>query len=80
MTVFNHINDVQKVFENLDIDWVKITPEEKIVNLKMAIEKHYPNIKYEVIILNDPQGKEYYLKHMRYMRYKEDDFEIARIL
>jgi hypothetical protein len=38
MTVFNHINDVQKVFENLDIDWVKITPEEKIVNLKMAIE------------------------------------------
>jgi len=38
MTVFNHINDVQKVFENLDIDWVKITSEEKIVNLKMAIE------------------------------------------
>lgn len=38
MTVFKHINDVQEVFENLDIDWVKITPEEKLANLKMAIE------------------------------------------
>ena len=52
--------------------------QDDITDLKKAIEKHYPNLKYEVIILNDPHGKEYYLKHMIYMRYKEDDYEIAR--
>jgi len=47
-----------------------------IVDLKLAIQKHYPNLKYNVIILNDPNGKEYYLKHMRDMKYEE---EIQRI-
>jgi hypothetical protein len=28
--------------------------------LLLEIEKHYPNLKYEVIIINDPNGKEYY--------------------
>lgn len=48
-----------------------------IIDLKLAIQKHYPNLKYNVVILNDPNGKEYYLKHMKSMKYEE---EIQRIL
>lgn len=74
----SYLSDPNNYISFIINSWNKT--QDDIKDLKMAIEKHYPNIKYQVIILNDPQGKEYYLKHMRYMRYKEDDFEIARIL
>lgn len=54
--------------------------QDDIIDLKMAIEKYYPTLKYKIIIINDPNGKEYYLKHMRDMRIKDDDYEIKRIL
>jgi hypothetical protein len=51
--------------------------QDDITDLKLAIEKNYPNLKYNVVILNDPNGKEYYLKHMKDMKYEE---EIQRLL
>ena len=51
--------------------------QDDITDLKLAIEKNYPNLKYNVVILNDPNGKEYYLRHMKDMKYKE---EIQRLL
>jgi hypothetical protein len=54
--------------------------QEDIYELKLAIEKHYPNLKYDVIILDDPNGKEYFLKHMRDMKYNDNDNEIKRLL
>jgi hypothetical protein len=48
--------------------------------LKTAIEKHYPNLKYEIQIINDPNGKEYYVRHMKHMGYTENDYELQRLL
>lgn len=38
MNILKYINVVQKTFEDLDVEWVKITPEEKTKNMKTAIE------------------------------------------
>lgn len=54
--------------------------QDDILELKLAIKKHYPDIKYEVILLDEPNGKEYYLRHMRDMKYTDQDYEIKRIL
>jgi hypothetical protein len=54
--------------------------QEDMTDLKRAIEKHYPYLKYEINIINDPNGKEYYIKHMRDMGYTDDDYEIKRLL
>lgn len=40
----------------------------------------YPNLIYKYIILNDPNGKEYLHKHLKYMRYNDNDPEILRLL
>jgi hypothetical protein len=58
--------------------WNKTQDDMK--DLKCAIEKHYPDLQYEIIIINDPNGKEYYMKHMRDMGYTDDDYEIKRLL
>ena len=54
--------------------------QDDMVDLKTAIEAHYPNLKYEIQIINDPNGKEYYVKHMKYMGYTETDNELKRLL
>ena len=51
--------------------------EDDIEDLKSAIKKHYPKLSYKIIIINDPYGKEYYLKHMIDMNYT---YEINRLL
>ena len=51
--------------------------EDDIEDLKSAIKKHYPKLSYKIIIINDPYGKEYYLKHMIDMNYTD---EINRLL
>ena len=38
MHIFKIINGVQKIFENLDIDWIKISPEDKIMSLNKCLE------------------------------------------
>ena len=48
--------------------------------LKTAIEKHYPDLEYEINIINEPSGKEHYIKQMRHMGYTDNDYEIKRLL
>jgi hypothetical protein len=73
-----YLSDPNNFISFVITSWNKT--QDDISDLKLAIEKHYPNLKYRVIIVNDPHGKEYYLKHMRDMRYEETDYEIARLL
>ena len=40
----------------------------------------YPHLKYKFILLNDPNGKEYLIRHLRYMRFTEMDDELKRLL
>jgi hypothetical protein len=70
-----YLSDPNNYISFIITSWNKT--QDDIVDLRSAIEKHYPNLKYNVIILNDPNGKEFYLKHMRDMKYDE---EIQRIL
>lgn len=74
----SYLSDPNNFITFILTSWNKT--DNDIIDLKMAIEKHYPSLKYKVVIIDDPNGKEYYLQHMRYMRYKEDDVEIQRLL
>jgi len=38
MFIYKIINQVQKVFENLDLDWIKMPPEDKIMSLNKSLE------------------------------------------
>jgi hypothetical protein len=67
----NYITFVITSFEKTDDD---------ILDLKLAIEKHYPTLKYKIIILNEPNGKEYYLRHLRIMKYTDEDYEVQKLL
>jgi hypothetical protein len=35
-----------------------------ITDLQYAIQKMYPTLRYDIKMLNDPKGKEYYVDHM----------------
>jgi len=73
-----YLSDPNNYITFVITSWEKTCDD--ISDLKLAIEKHYPTLKYKVIILNDPNGKEYYLRHMRSMKYTDDDYEIKRLL
>ena len=73
----SYLSDPNNFINFILTSWNK--KEEDVIDLKMAIEKYYPTLKYKIIITDDPKGKEYYLFHMRYLRYKDDDYEIKRI-
>jgi hypothetical protein len=73
-----YLSDPNNYITFIITSWEKTSDD--ISDLKLAIEKHYPTLKYKVIILNDPNGKEYYLRHMRDMKYTDDDYEIKRLL
>jgi len=53
--------------------------QDDINDLKIALTLHYPNLKYNILLLHDPNGKEYYIKHLVYMRYTMDDDELKRL-
>ena len=74
----SYLSDPNNFITFVLTSWKKT--QDDISDLKLAIEKHYPNLKYKVIILDDPNGKEYYLRHMRDMKYTDQDYEIKRIL
>ena len=40
----------------------------------------YPNLIYKYCIINDPNGKEYLHRHLKDMRYEDNDPEILRLL
>jgi len=81
----NRINNFREYLSNPDIfitfvltTWNK--KEEDVYELNMAIEKNYPNLQYKIMLLNDPNGKEYLIKHLLDMRYNNDDKELKRLL
>jgi hypothetical protein len=74
----NYLSDKNNYITFIITTWNKT--QEDMTELKHAIEKHYPHLKYEIHIINDPNGKEYYIKHMRDMGYTDDDPEIKRLL
>jgi hypothetical protein len=74
----NYLSDPNNYIIFVITSWNKT--QDDMADLKNAIETHYPNLKYEIQILNDPNGKEYYVKHMNYMGYTENDHELKRLL
>lgn len=74
----SYLSDPNNYISFIITSWKKT--EDDILDLKLAIEKHYPNLKYEIILLDHPHGKEDYLKHLRGMRYNDSDYEISRLL
>ena len=48
--------------------------------LKDILKIKYPELKYKFIILNDPNGKEYLINHLKMMRFTENDEELKRLL
>ena len=51
-----------------------ITSWEKqdVSDLRSALDARYPNLKYTIVVRNEPNGKEYYLRHMRFMNYIDE--------
>lgn len=41
--------------------------------LKEALNTQYPNLQYEILIIDDPNGEEYYMRHMRYLGVIKDE-------
>jgi hypothetical protein len=73
----NYLKDPNNYITFVITSWNK--KQDDMGELKNAIEKHYPNLKYEICIINDPNGKEYYLRHMKVM-YSISDYEVQRLL
>jgi hypothetical protein len=73
----NYLKDPNNYITFVITSWNKT--QDDIGDLKNAVEKHYPNLKYEICIINDPNGKEYYLRHMKDM-YSDSDYEVQRLL
>jgi len=74
----NYLLDKNNYITFVITTWDKT--EDNMIDLKNAIEKHYPNLKYEFHIINDPNGKDYYIRHLKGMGYTEADYEIKRLL
>jgi hypothetical protein len=73
----SYLSDPNNFISFVITSWSKT--QDDIIDLKRAIETNYPNLKYEVIILDDPNGKEYYIKHLIYMNFTENDHELQRL-
>ena len=82
---FERINNIKEYLsdKNNTINFI-ITTWEKNENdlkkLKEILNIKYPNTKYNFILLNDPNGKDYFIRHLRYMRFTENDEELKRLL
>jgi len=74
----SYLSDPNNFITFVITSWKKT--EDDMIDLKSAIEKHYPNLKYRIIILDDPNGEDYYIKHMRDMKFTDEDYEVKRLL
>uniref|UniRef100_A0A6C0D7Q8 Uncharacterized protein n=1 Tax=viral metagenome TaxID=1070528 RepID=A0A6C0D7Q8_9ZZZZ len=45
-----------------------------------VLNEKYPNLKYKYVILNDPNGLEYFKRHLIDMNFSENDLELKRLL
>lgn len=69
--------------ENNIINFIITTWEKNNNDLKMLkdiLNNKYPNLKYNFIILNEPNGKDYYIRHLKDMHFTENDEELKRLL
>jgi hypothetical protein len=74
----NYLSDPNNHITFIVTTWDK--KEEDMKPLKDALAIRHPNLSYEFVILNDPNGKEYFLQHMRSLGYKDDEYEVKRLL
>lgn len=74
----NYLSDPNNHITFIITTWDKT--EEDMKPLKHALAIRYPHLSYDFVILNDPNGKEYFLRHMHYLGYKDDEHEIKRLL
>ena len=74
----NYLSDPNNHITFIITTWDKT--EEDMKPLKDALAIRYPNLSYEFVIINDPNGKEYFLRHMRSLGYKDHEYEVKRLL
>ena len=53
--------------------------EDDLSDLKNILNIKFPNLKYNFIILNEPNGKDFFIRHLRDMRFTENDDELKRL-
>jgi hypothetical protein len=73
----NYLSDPNNVITFVMASWNKT--QDDITDLKQALEKHYPQLKYSVLLFNHPNGKENYIKHLLHMNYTINDNELSRL-
>ena len=61
----NYVSDPNNFITFVITTWKKT--QDDFSELHDAIKKRYPNLQYELLILDDPNGEEYYTRHMKYV-------------
>ena len=74
----NYCNDKNNIITFIITNFNK--QESDLTELKYVLSKNYPTCKYNFIILNEPKGKEYYIYHLRAMKFTDNDNELKRLL
>ena len=74
----NYLSQPNNFITFVMMTWDKT--EEDIADLKLALQKHYPQLNYYVLLLNHPRGKDYIIEHLLLMNHTYDDYEIKRLL
>jgi hypothetical protein len=73
-----YLSDENNIITFILTTWEK--NENDLKELKDILTIKYPNLKYNFILLNDPNGKDYFINHLRDMRFTENDEELKRLL
>jgi hypothetical protein len=74
----NYLSDPNNFITFIITSWNKT--DEDMKDLDDILKEKYPNLKYRYLILNDPNGIEYFKKHLRDMGFTENDEELKRLL
>lgn len=73
-----YLSDKDNLIHFIITTWEK--NEDDLNDLKDILNMKYPNLRYQFTILNDPNGKDYLIRHLIYMRFTENDHELKRLL
>jgi hypothetical protein len=73
-----YLSDRNNLIHFIITTWEK--KEDDLNDLKDVLKMKYPNLRYKFTILNDPNGKDYLIRHLRDMRFTENDHELKRLL
>jgi hypothetical protein len=74
----NYLNDPNIFITFIITTWDKT--EKDMKELDDVLNEKYPNLKYKYVILNDPNGLEYFKRHLIDMNFSENDLELKRLL